>query len=163
MTTDPPNDELPKVSRQGQGGGPKTRFGKEASSKNATTHGLSGRQIYTLPNHFQRDVHERMTFYVAHHQPRSDNDAALCGLAAIGFVQHRQALSEKFQYLQRRSQRAQGCWEIDRHADAVILASRLAKRPEVVAAQLAKSLYGALWLLGRWKHLAQSLSAWRLA
>ncbi|MFO0958958.1 MAG: hypothetical protein U0800_16285 [Isosphaeraceae bacterium] len=147
----------PRVSRQGQGGGPKTSFGKEASSKNATTHGLAGRELHTLPDYFQRDVHDRMTYYVAHHQPRCDNDSALCGLAAIGFVQHRESLSEKRQYLRIRSYRAQGCWEIDRNAEVVELALRLSKRPEAVAAALAKTLHGALWLLGRWKHLARCL------
>ncbi|MFO0960212.1 MAG: hypothetical protein U0800_22695 [Isosphaeraceae bacterium] len=36
-----------------------------------------------MPDYFQNDVHERMFYYVAHHQPQCDDDNALCGLAAI--------------------------------------------------------------------------------
>ncbi|MFO0958650.1 MAG: hypothetical protein U0800_14670 [Isosphaeraceae bacterium] len=147
----------PKVSRQGQGGGPKTAFGKAASSKNATTHGLAAKQARTLPDYFQNDVHERMFYYVAHHQPQCDDDNALCGLAAIGFVQHRNALSEQFQYLRVRSRRAQTCWSLDRSVDAGLLAQKLPKRPGVVSLQLAGTYHGAIWLLDRWHHLARSL------
>ncbi|MFO0956521.1 MAG: hypothetical protein U0800_03530 [Isosphaeraceae bacterium] len=154
----------PKVSRQGQGGGPKTVFGKEASSKNATTHGLSARLIRTLPDHFGLEVDDRLKFYVAYHQPRTDNDMDLCGQAAIAFVQHRESFREKYFYLQMRSQRAQASWQLDREADAALLGFRLAKRPSVVAAELRKSLHGALWMLERWGYLQESLDVvglWR--
>ncbi|MFO0958141.1 MAG: hypothetical protein U0800_12055 [Isosphaeraceae bacterium] len=159
VSIDVPTDEVPppKVSRQGQGGGPKTAFGKAASSKNATTHGLAAKQARTLPDYFQNDVHERMFYYVAHHQPQCDDDNALCGLAAIGFVQHRNALSEQFQYLRVRSRRAQSCWALDRAVDAGLLAQKLPKRPGVVSLQLAGTYHGAIWLLDRWHHLARSL------
>ncbi|MFO0959149.1 MAG: hypothetical protein U0800_17255 [Isosphaeraceae bacterium] len=142
-----------KVSRQGQGGGPKTAFGKEASSKNATTHGLSSRVPRNVPDSFRDDIDERMTFYVAQKQPQTDEDSSLCGLAALGFVQHREAVAEKQVYLKVRSYRAQVAWEADRISEAADLGARISKRPETVAADLGKSLHGALWLLDRWKFL----------
>ncbi|MFO0957107.1 MAG: hypothetical protein U0800_06520 [Isosphaeraceae bacterium] len=98
-----------------------------------------------------------MIYYVAHHQPQCDSDSALCGLAAIGFVQHRESLSEKYQYLMIRSRRALTCWGLDRAADAGLLAAKLSRRPDAVASQLAATYYGAIWLLERWEHLARSL------
>ncbi|MFO0955952.1 MAG: hypothetical protein U0800_00630 [Isosphaeraceae bacterium] len=160
IPNDPPNDEPPpKVSRQGQGGGPKTAFGKAASSRNATTHGLSGRVVRNVPDSFRADVDERMTFYVAHHQPQTDDDTALCGLAALGYVQHREAIAEKLVYLKVRSYHAEVTWENDRIAEVAALGSRLPKRPDVVAPELGRTLHGAMWLLERWVYLVKCLDA----
>ena len=149
--------ENPQPSRQGQGGGPKTAFGKAASCMNAVTHGLSVRKVQNLPSKLQEEVDERMAVYVARHQPISDDDWALCSLASLSFVQHREAIQEKEVYLSVRSYQAQVTWEVDRIAETAQLGARISKRPEVVAAELNRTYYGALWLLERWKYLARCL------
>ncbi|MFO0957363.1 MAG: hypothetical protein U0800_07830 [Isosphaeraceae bacterium] len=156
ISCEPSHPENPtRVSRQGQGGGPKTSFGKQASSKNATTHGLAAR--YRLKDHFQENVHERLKYYVARYQPQDDDDAFLCAQAAIGYTRERHAMGEAYQFLAVRAQRAILYWDFDREGDAALLAARLSKKPAEVAPRLAASLHGARWLLGRWGHLGDYL------
>ncbi|MFO0958778.1 MAG: hypothetical protein U0800_15320 [Isosphaeraceae bacterium] len=144
-------EDTRKPSRQGQGGGPKTSFGKAASCTNATTHGLAAR--FRLPDVFQRQVNERMEHIVPRYQPRDDEDEFLCAQAAFGYARERRAMGEASRYLQIRSDRAQIYWHQDRWAEAAKLGGRLAKRPSEIAARLATSLHGARWMLDRWEHL----------
>lgn len=155
-------DESPAcaaASRQGQGGGPKTPFGKESSCKNATTHGLTGRALKNLPDRIHDRVNTRMTAYVPYYQPQTDEDMELCRLAALGHAQHETAQEEQYRFLKNRSERAQSSWEFDRAAEAGRLGERLSKRPAVVAAELSATLHGALWLIGRWDSLENALNA----
>ncbi|MFO0958345.1 MAG: hypothetical protein U0800_13100 [Isosphaeraceae bacterium] len=147
----PETEDRSRPSRQGQGGGPRTPFGKAASSQNATTHGSTA--IKRLPNYFQRQVDERMTFYVPRYQPIDDEDNFLCAQAAIGYARNRHAMHEAYQYLAIRSERAQLYWHQDRRGEVGRLGARLAKRPSEIAPKLEASLHGARWMLERWEHL----------
>ncbi|MFO0956637.1 MAG: hypothetical protein U0800_04110 [Isosphaeraceae bacterium] len=147
-------------SRQGQGGGPKTSFGKAASSQNATTHSLTSTVVENLPTYFEADVTERIGAYAADYTPRTDSDWSLVRMAALAFVQHQEALNEQMYYLADRACRAQHCWKYQRIDEVARISNRLATRPSEKVAALMLSAAGASRLLEQWKMLGRALDNW---
>src|SRR4051794_13029358 len=139
------------------GSGPRPEEVQAVFSRTTVIHGMAAREV---PFRTDRDkVAERHQRWRAELRPVGELQEwlALRVVTAGVRVEHCEAQEDALR--QSRAARADSpeVWEVDRRAEIEALADRLARRPAIVAAKLAQSLYGCQWLLIRWRLLREAV------
>ncbi len=133
--------------------GPKTEEGKDASRRNALTHGLTGNGV-VLPEleaellALRKDEWRRDFPVESSHKEFYLDQYVINSMRVARCQNHDIALREY------DADRAKTCWDADRALDAARHGARLAKDPATVLRQLEISRHGCLWLIERWTELA---------
>jgi len=143
--------------------GPKTPEGKARSRRNALKHGLSGAgAVLSLDDH--DEIAERLESWRPSYRPETPQAEWYFRQLIVSSVRIDRCQRDEAVQLQYLSRRASGCWDDDRRAEAESLAVGLSAKPALTAAKLRLSKHGALWLVDRWRGLAeaaeQSGGAW---
>ncbi len=138
--------------------GPKTEEGKAIARANGLRHGLTGSGV-VLPDAMRAEVDRLIAAFTREFQPTTEGERQLIEQRALGLVRSKAAWSAETMHLVERSERAAspGLWEADRKAEAVELAARLTRTPELVVPKLKGGLHGAQCLLDRWLLLDTAL------
>jgi hypothetical protein len=155
MTTD--RQIASNQSNARQSTGPKTPEGKARSRANALKHGLAAETL--VIDGFEADFIERKAQWEQDIQPTTPEcHFALEAVVACTFriEECRRNINAR---LDREITRACLVWNLDREADAALIASKLAKQPELVSRQLKGSKYGVELILRTWDLLGESLDA----
>ena len=137
--------------------GPTTPEGREASSQNAMTHGLTAQKLAVRRRRGEGpDPPRRMAARAAPEGPQQVWLAEQVVAASVR-IDGCRSLEDAWQY--RQASRAEGAWDVDRVAEVERIAEGLGKRPARVAAQLRQTLHGCDWLATQWRFLAEVLGA----
>ncbi|WP_152051657.1 hypothetical protein [Tautonia marina] len=137
--------------------GPKSNEGKDRSSQNARTHGLS-RLGTRPPADLAAAIDERTKLWREDYRP--------LGLAQQWHFDRLCAESVRLEFCEarisaaraERAQRASESWDDDQAAAIAREAAALSHRPEVIQPRLLQSRHGVLWLLERWDEVLDSLN-----
>jgi hypothetical protein len=138
-----------------QSTGPKTPEGKAKSRANALKHGLAAETL--VIDGLQADFAERLAEWGQSIQPSTpEGRFALEAVVACTFriEECRRNINAR---LDRDTTRACLVWDNDRDADVALIASKLAKQPELVSRQLKSSKHGVELILRTWDRLGESL------
>ena len=138
-----------------QSTGPKTPEGKAKSRVNALKHGLAAETL--VIDGLQNDFAERMTEWDQSIEPSTpEGRFALEVVVACTFrlEECRRGINALIEHDITRSCLA---WDVDREADVALVASKLAKQPELVSRQLQASKQGIEQMLRTWDRLGESL------
>ena len=137
--------------------GPRTREGKETSRGNALKHGLAGKGI-VLPDEETQAAKVRAAEWGPCFKPSGEFELWLVEVVATESVRIDLCFTKDIQIREAKARRAAACWEEDRRAEVEKLASRIAKRPEIVARELRRSAQGVDLLIERWECLADAVA-----
>jgi hypothetical protein len=135
--------------------GPITPEGKAKSRANALKHGLAAETL--VIDGLQNDFAERKTEWAQSIEPSTpEGRFALEAVVACTFrlEECRRGINALIEHDVTRACLA---WDVDREADVALVASRLAKQPELVARQLQASKQGIELMLRTWDRLGESL------
>jgi hypothetical protein len=137
--------------------GPRTLEGKAISRANAVKHGLAADIL--VSDSLQDALAARLDEWRDHYKPDTpDADFAVGAAVACTFrIEECQANLEAI--VGEHCSRARRTWDLDRKAEAAILAGRLSKRPEVILPQLEASKHGVEFVMNLWQRLALSLQS----
>jgi len=135
--------------------GPKTPEGKERSRGNALVHGLSGSGVVLSPEDHD-EVAERLESWRPSYRPETPRGEWYFRQLVVNSVRVDRCQRDEVVQLQYLSRRASGCWDDDRRVEAESLAAGLSAKPALTAAKLRLTKHGALWLLDRWRGLAEA-------
>jgi len=135
--------------------GPKTPEGKARSCGNALVHGLSGAGVVLSPDDHD-EVAERLVTWRPSYRPETPQGEWYFRQLVVSSVRIDRCQRDEAVQLQYISRRASGCWDDDRRVDAEALAVDLSAKPALTAAKLRQTKHGALWLLDRWRGLAEA-------
>jgi hypothetical protein len=137
--------------------GPQTPDGKAKSRANALKHGLAAETL--VIDGLQSDFAERKVVWEDAIKPTTpEGYFALDAVVACTFriEECRRCLNTQ---IDRDITRACLVWDLDREAEVAVVASKLAKQPELVARQLRSSKHGIELILRTWDLLGESLDA----
>ena len=136
--------------------GPKTAEGIERASGNATTHGLSSavklgdcEQVVAL--------RERIDLWIVQTGATTEFECWLSQVMAVESLRYEKCRTREAELEEKEAKRAELSWEIDRRSEVQTLAKKLADEPAETFAKLRRSMYGTLWLKGRWEELLAAL------
>jgi hypothetical protein len=135
--------------------GPRTTQGKTTSRANAIKHGLAAQTL--MIDGLQAGFAGRKAEWEQDIKPTTtEGHFALDAVVACTFriEECRRSINAR---LDRDSNRACLIWDLDREADVALLASKLAKQPELVSRQLKASKHGVELILRVWVLLGASL------
>jgi hypothetical protein len=135
--------------------GPTTPQGKARSRANALKHGLAAETL--VIDGLEADFIERKSEWEKDIQPTTTEARfALEAVVACTFriEECRRNINAR---LDRDMTRACLVWDLDREADVALVASKLAKQPELVSSQLKSSKHGVELILRQWDRLGESL------
>jgi hypothetical protein len=138
-----------------QSTGPRTPEGKARSRANALKHGLAAETL--VIDGLEADFAERKAEWEQDIQPTTpESRFALEAVVACTFriEECRRNINAR---LDRDMTRACLVWDLDREADVALVASKLAKQPELVSHQLKSSKHGVELILRQWDRLGESL------
>jgi hypothetical protein len=137
--------------------GPTTPEGKARSRANALKHGLAAETL--VIDGLEADFNERKAEWEQDIQPTTPEACfALEAVVACTFriEECRRNINAR---LDREITRACLVWNLDRETDVALIASKLAKQPELVSRQLKGSKHGVELILRTWDLLGESLDA----
>ena len=137
--------------------GPRTDEGKDASRRNALTHGLAAETLM-LPEEAEA-VTARVAAFRPSLNPRGEYDEWLVVEIAVSTVRIDRCRAHEEALRSRSIARAASSWAEDREAEAEVLGRKLSRSPSLVASQLRRTKQGCAWLLARWEGLGQALEA----
>jgi hypothetical protein len=140
-----------------QSTGPRTPEGKARSRANALKHGLAAETL--VIDGLEADFAERKAEWEQDIQPSTPESCfALEAVVACTFriEECRRNINAR---LDREITRACLVWNLDRETDVALIASKLAKQPELVSRQLKGSKHGVELILRTWDLLGESLDA----
>jgi hypothetical protein len=135
--------------------GPTTPEGKARSRANALKHGLAADTL--VIDELEADFTERKSVWEQEYKPSTaEGRFALDAVVACTFriEECRRNINAR---LDRDVTRACLIWDLDREADVALIASKLAKQPELVSRQLQASKHGVQLILRLWDRLGESL------
>jgi hypothetical protein len=135
--------------------GPTTPEGKARSRANALKHGLAADTL--VIDELEADFNERKAVWEQEYKPTTaEGRFALEAVVACTFriEECRRNINAR---LDRDVTRACLIWDLDREADVALIASKLAKQPELVSRQLRSSKHGVQLILRLWDRLGESL------
>ncbi len=138
--------------------GPKTAEGKDASRRNALTHGMAARTL-VLPDEEGAVIAARIVAWTPVLLPQDEYDDWLVAEMAVSSVRIDRCRAHESALRIRQADRAALCWDIDRECEAEDLGDRLAKAPAKVAGTLRRTKQGCAWLIARWEGLSRVLQA----
>jgi hypothetical protein len=141
--------------------GPKTPEGKARSRANALKHGLAAETL--MIDGLEADFARRKAEWEQDIKPTtSEGRFALDAVVACTFQIEdcRRSINAR---LDRDINRACLVWDLDREADVALIASKLAKQPELVSRQLKSSKHGVELILRLWDLLGESLDTKKVA
>src|SRR5262249_42558709 len=138
--------------------GPRTPEGLEASKKNSTRHGLTGKGI-VLPEEMAEEVNARYNEFRSQWRPFDSYDDWLCEVASIESVKADCGQRHLIALKTDQARRAQTRWQADRMTEAERIAEKLIKSPGRVVLELKGFLQGAQWLILRWEGLVNVVEA----
>jgi len=141
-----PDDEGNKTYKTGRG----SRF-------NALCDGLRSRLLY--PDRMREAIDERIRALTAEKSPRGVLEHFLIGQMARGSVQSELAGDQLVVNLKLALERVDIRWPDERREQADRLGQRLHKAPCLVAGQLGRSKYGALYLIDKLTSIGESIAA----
>ncbi|MEW4566952.1 hypothetical protein AB1L88_03705 [Tautonia sp. JC769] len=150
--------------------GPKTSEGKQRSSRNARTHGLSTIGAHPTTEMLET-IETRKSEWRNDYRPEGSAQEWIFGRLVAESVRLDCCEARISAARAEHADRALESWDDDRAAEVAALAARLASHPDRIQAQLLQSKHGVLWLLERWDEVAASLThhagwtfeAWTLA
>jgi hypothetical protein len=137
--------------------GPRTPEGKAKSRANALKHGMAAETL--LIDGLHDDFAERKAEWEADIKPTTPEACfALDAVVACTFriEECRRNINGRIEH---DITRACLVWDVDREADAALVASKLAKQPALVSRQLQSSKQGVELLLRTWNLLNEALDA----
>jgi hypothetical protein len=132
--------------------GPKTVDGKVRSRANSTKHGLCSTVVVHPDDASALAVGSADA--TASPPAGKGFDGWLQGQVALSTVKLERCHAMELAVRSRVVLRASTTWDDDRRLEVVLLASKLAGRPEEVVARLRETYHGCEWLAGRWAMLA---------
>jgi hypothetical protein len=135
--------------------GPTTPEGKARSRANALKHGLAADTL--VIDELEAAFSERKSVWEQEYRPTTEEGRfALEAVVACTFriEECRRNINAR---LDRDITRACLVWDLDREADVALIASKLAKQPELVSRQLRASKHGVQLILRLWDRLGESL------
>jgi len=135
--------------------GPRTPEGKARSRGNALVHGLSGAGVVLSPDDHD-EVAERLVTWRPSYRPETPQGEWYFRQLVVNSVRIDRCQRDEAVQLQYVARRAAGCWDDDRRVEAETLAVGLSARPALTAAKLRQNKHGALWLVDRWRGLAEA-------
>ncbi len=138
--------------------GPRTDQGKDASRRNALTHGMAARTL-VLPDEEAEVIAARIVAWTPVWEPRNAYDFWLVEQVVVSSVQIERCQAHEHSLRTRQAARAERCWDLDRECDAEDLGASLAKAPATVARKLRGTKQGCAWLISRWTGLGCILEA----
>jgi hypothetical protein len=144
-----------RAARPARATGPRTLRGKQASRKNATTHGMRC-QVVAPPDDVPK-IEARTAGWVADLKPRGESQTWLVGRAAELSVRLDRCSERERIALAENTAAAEHAWFQTKRAWARRLGNRLIERPEYHLARLLGSALGLDWLIARWDELARDL------
>ena len=136
-------------------GGPKTPEGKQRSRRNALKHGLRAKVL--IPDEMIDDVMNRTTDFAKEFRPTTTYQEWLVGEIALATVRIDRCAALSIVDLQRRTNNAEPCWDLDRRRDVAALGAGLKRDPARVLPALEATRHGVNWLIEHWDGLAQVL------
>jgi hypothetical protein len=142
--------------------GPVSAAGKANSRKNALKHGLTGKGV-VLPADMEAEIEAKTARWVAEMEPADEFERQLLGDAVRACVRKDRAFQMEMARLKQASARALTSWAEDRRIAAEELATKLAKKPGLVARQLRRTMQGCELVIERWRVLlrvAEAGNAW---
>jgi hypothetical protein len=135
--------------------GPKTPEGKARSRANALKHGMAAETL--VIDGLETDFVERKAEWEQEIKPTTlESRFALDAVVACTFriEECRRSINAR---LDREVTRACLVWDVDREVEVALIASKLAKQPELVSRQLRSSKHGVELLMRTWDRLGESL------
>jgi len=138
--------------------GPRTAAGKDASRRNALTHGLSGAGL-VLTVAEQAAVAERLAAWSPSYGDLPPHRRWALAEMVRESVRIDRCDEEEAALRARAAERAGSSWDDDRDLAAEELGLRLGRKPSLVLLRLSATPQGCAWLLGRWEGLAAVLGA----
>ncbi len=136
--------------------GPRSLDGKNRSRGNALRHGLSG--TGTVADDARREQFEqRKDDWAGEIRPATIEGAWALDRAVSATFQIEECENAYEAIVVEQTTRARLVWDEDRRVEAVTLAARLPKRPDLVARQLEASRHGVEWMVATWSRLAEGL------
>ncbi len=136
--------------------GPTTVEGKDASRRNALTHGMAARTL-VLPVEEGELIAARIVAWTPVLAPRDKFDAWLVEQVAVSSVRIEHCQAHENSLRTGQATRAALCWDIDRECDAEDLGATLARSPAKVARKLRRTKQGCQWMIARWEGLGRVL------
>ena len=104
------------------------------------------------------EIDARRAEWLAHYPPADVQDAWILDQLVVNTVRLKRCIYHESRLLNHEADRARLCWNDDRRLAAEELASKLSKKPAVIAQKLRKSKQGCELLIDRWEALARILS-----
>jgi hypothetical protein len=135
--------------------GPKTRAGKLASRRNATTHGLRCKVV--VPPGDERAIAERARSFALTLKPADDPQRWLVARAAVTTVRLDRCVRRELIALHEQTAAAERDWFRRGRARARRLGQLVADDPARAFGRLTGFALGCDWLVARWERLAESL------
>jgi hypothetical protein len=144
-----------QAQRAGRATGPRTVRGKQASRKNATTHGM--RCEVVIPPDDRPKVEARKSAWIADLKPDGEAQTWLVSRAATVSVRLDRCVERERIALEENTAAAERDWFQKRRAWARRLGNRLIEQPVRAFTKLLTSALGIDWLIARWEELASDL------
>jgi hypothetical protein len=144
-----------RASRPARATGPRTLRGKQASRKNATTHGMRCQNV--APPDDVPKIEARTAGWVADLKPEGEAQTWLVARAATISVRLDRCVERERIALAENTAAAEHAWLKTKRAWARRVGNRLIERPEHHLVRLLGSALGIDWLIARWEELAEDL------
>ncbi|MEW4566994.1 hypothetical protein AB1L88_03915 [Tautonia sp. JC769] len=137
--------------------GPRSSGGKQRSSQNARTHGLS--KVGTHPTaEMAEAIERRTTTWKADYRPEGEAQIWAFAQLVAESVRLDACNARILAAREEHALRASELWDDDRAAEAAQVAATLARQPDRIQPILLQTKHGVRWLLDRWAEVADSLT-----
>lgn len=134
--------------------GPRTPEGKDASRRNALTHGMTAETL-ALPEGAEEAeaVARRVEEWTPSFRPRDGRESWLLRQAVVSSLQVEHCQEQERALRSRAARRASLRWDEDRRDAAEALGAKLGKNPALVSRELCHTKQGVSWMIARWESL----------
>jgi len=138
--------------------GPKTAEGKDASRRNALTHGLSAATL-VLPDEESAAAAERAAAWASALKPGTPEETWLFEQIVVESLRIDRCQHHERALRTLQAARAATRWDEDRGLAAEELGARLSRSPALTGRRLTSTRQGCDWMIVRWEGLGLALDA----